>query len=74
MDKPLRGLISGRRFMECNCNDSVPRARVAERPSLWVVRAASQLVHSGIMQEIILVSKLPIMISYIIPGVLNSYI
>ncbi len=54
--------------------DSAPQARVAARPSLWVVRVAARLDHLGIMEEISLLSKLPILISSIIPGVLNCYI
>ncbi len=51
-------------------NNQHPAARGAKRPSLWVVRVASRLGHPGIMHEVSLVSKLPILISCMIPGML----
>ncbi len=53
---------------------SCSAARTGRRPSLTAAgQSASRIDQPGIREEIGLVSRLPIMISHIIPGMLNSY-
>ena len=56
------------------CCFSAPQTRDALHPSLPVVRGASRLGHLEKMSKICPVSKLPVHISLIFSGVLNSYI